>query len=108
MLAALWNWGLGATFTVRPRLSMDWSYLAGSSTSHPTLWSDCFTGLGLVFGAGFFLVSLNMHTSHGLVRIAIMEKTWAFIVSRSNFLMGRASIAVPAVVTGDLIFGLLL
>lgn len=105
--AAFWNWILAIAFLTLPRISMDYFYVAGPYIPESMLWFDSFMGLIFAFGIGFYLVSLNPRENHGLIKMAVFEKVWVFIIGLSNFLTATASIWVFAVVLGDLIFGLL-
>ncbi len=107
MVAALWNWALAVTFLVLPRIDIAYFSLAGDTIPPTLLWFDSFMGLVFAFGIGFYLVSLDMKTNHGLIMIASFEKVWVFIVGFSYFLLAEASILVALIVFGDLIFGLL-
>jgi len=74
----------------------------------PTLlWFDCFFGLTIAFGLGFYFISRSVAENHGLVKIAIFEKTWVFVMGLYYFLIAQASIWVLVVVSGDLLFGIL-
>lgn len=105
--AAIWNWVLAVVFLTLPRIDISYFWLAGDTIPPTLLWFDCFMGLVFGFGIGFYLISRNTAENHGLIQIAVFEKCWVFIVGLYYFLMAEASVFVLAVVTGDLIFGLL-
>ena len=107
LVADLWNWILAVTFLTLPRIDIHYFSLAGDTIPPTLLWFDCFMGLVFAFGIGFYLISLDMHKNHGLVMIAVFEKVWVFVIGLYYFLIAEASALVLAVVTGDLIFGLL-
>ncbi len=106
-VAALWNWILSVLFLTLPRIDITYFYLGGNTIPPTLLWFDCLMGLIFAFGIGFYLIGLDPQKNHGLVQIAIFEKTWVFIVGLGYFLIGQASALLAAVVTVDLIFGLL-
>ncbi len=106
-VAALWNWILSVTFLILPRIDINYFHLAGDTIPPTLLWFDCFMGLVFAFGIGFYVVGLDSTANHGLVKIAIFEKVWVFVIGLYYFAIGQASATVLAVVTGDLIFGLL-
>ncbi len=105
--AAIWNWVLAVVFLVLPRIDINYFMIAGDTIPPTLLWFDSFMGLVFVFGIGFYLISLNITENHGLIRVAIFEKVWVFIIGLYYFLLTEASVWVLAVVTGDLVFGLL-
>ncbi|TFF83794.1 hypothetical protein EU524_01855 [Candidatus Thorarchaeota archaeon] len=106
-VAALWNWILAISFLVLPLMSMDYFTLFGLPIPNTLLWFDCFFGLVFAFGLGFYIISKSTKENHGLIQIAVFEKTWVFLMGLGFFLIGEASIWVIVVVVGDLIFGLL-
>jgi hypothetical protein len=107
LLAALWNWILGAAFFVLPRIDVGYFAVTGLVIPNTFLWFDSFVGLVFVFGLGFYFVSQNMMENHGLIKMAVFEKSWVFIAGVAWFFLGQASILVVLFVTVDLIFGLL-
>ena len=107
VIAAIWNWALAVMFLVLPRISMNYFYLGGPAIPNVLIWFDCFMGLVFAFGVGFYLVSLNPKQNYGLIEIAVLEKTWVFIVGLLYFLVGQASALLLGIVSGDLVFGLL-
>lgn len=107
LIAALWNWILATSFLILPILSMDYFTLFGLPIPNTMLWFNSFFGLVFAFGIGFYIISRNIRENHGLIQIAVFEKTWVFLMGLSFFLIGEASIWVIVVVLGDLIFGIL-
>ncbi len=107
LTAALWNWILGAAFFVLPRIDVGYFPSTGLVIPNTLLWFDSFVGLVFVFGLGFYFVSQNMMENHGLIKMAVFEKSWVFLVGVAWFFLGQASILVVLFVTVDLIFGLL-
>ncbi|MHA1770951.1 MAG: hypothetical protein ACTSYL_07260 [Candidatus Thorarchaeota archaeon] len=107
LVAAIWNWILAVTFLILPRIDINYFSLAGDTIPPTLLWFDEFMGLVFAFGIGFYIISLDIHQNHGLIQISIFEKVWVFIIGVSYFLVSQASILLVAIVTGDLIFGLL-
>ncbi len=107
LAAAVWNWTLGIVFLVLPRIDINYFTLTGLVIPNTMLWFDSFMGLILVFGFGFFLVSRNMMENHGLIMMAIFEKSWVFIAPMAWFFLGQGSIWVVVFASGDLLFGLL-
>ncbi len=106
-IAALWNWILAIIFLILPRIDINNFYIAGDTIPPTLLWFDSLMGLIFAFGIGFFFVSLDVKQNHGLIKAAIFEKCWVFIMGVYYFLVGQATVWVALVVTGDLIFGLL-
>jgi len=107
LTAAIWNWILGAAFFMLPRIDMGYFTLTGLVIPNSLLWFDSFVGLVFIFGIGFFLVSQNMMENHGIIKMALFEKNWVFIVGVVWFLFGQAPLLVVAFVTVDFFFGLL-
>ena len=107
LTAALWNWILGAAFFVLPRIDVGYFTSTGLVIPNTLLWFDSFVGLVFVFGLGFYFVSQNMMENHGLIKMAVFEKSWVFLVGVAWLFLGQASILVVLFVTVDLIFGLL-
>jgi hypothetical protein len=106
-IAAIWNWVLAILFLVLPRIDIGYFGISGNIVPPTFLWFDCFMGLVFAFGIGFYLVSLNPEKNRDLLLIAIFEKCWVFVIGLYYFITGEASAWVLAVVTGDLLFGLL-
>lgn len=107
LTAALWNWILGIAFFVLPRIDIGYFTATGLVVPNTFLWFDSFLGLVFIFGIGFFLVSRNMMENHGIIKMALFEKSWVFIAGVGWFFLGQASTLVVFFVTVDLIFGLL-
>jgi hypothetical protein len=107
LTAAIWNWILGAAFFILPRIDVGYFTATGLIVPNTLLWFDSFVGLVFIFGIGFFLVSQNMMENHGIIKMALFEKNWVFIVGVAWFILGQASILVVAFVTVDFVFGLL-
>ena len=107
LTAAIWNWVLGAAFFILPRIDIGYFTLTGLVIPNTLLWFDSFVGLVFIFGIGFFLVSQNIMENHGIIKMALFEKNWVFIVGVVWFFLGQASLLVVAFVTVDFFFGLL-
>jgi hypothetical protein len=107
LTAAIWNMILGAAFFILPRIDVGYFTATGLIIPNTLLWFDSFVGLIFIFGIGFYLVSQNMMENHGVIKMALFEKNWVFIVGVSWFIMGQASFLVVVFVTVDFIFGLL-
>jgi hypothetical protein len=107
LVAALWNWTLGIAFLILPRININYFSWTGLIIPNTMLWFDSFMGLVIAFGIGFFIISKSVKENHGLIQVAIFEKTWVFLVGMFWFFFGQASFWVVGFVTGDLIFGLL-
>jgi hypothetical protein len=108
IIAAIWNWILAIGFLILPRIDIGYFAIAGPVDPPNTmLWFDSFFGLVFAFGLGFYLISRSTKENHGLIQIAVFEKTWVFVMGLIYFLLGQASIWVIVVVIGDLLFGLL-
>jgi len=107
-VAAVWNWILSLSFLILPRIDIAYFSIAGPMAPPPTLlWFDCFFGLTIAFGLGFYIISRSTTENHGLIEIAIFEKAWVFVIGLYYFLIAQASIWVLVVVSGDLLFGIL-
>jgi len=107
LTAALWNWILAITFFTLPRIDVGYFAAFGLEIPNTLLWFDSLMGLIFIFGIGFYFVSQNMMENHGLIKMAVFEKFWFFLVGVSWFFLGQASLWVVLVVTVDLIFGIL-
>ncbi|MFX1604850.1 MAG: hypothetical protein ACFFDD_02980 [Promethearchaeota archaeon] len=107
LVAALWNWVLAIAFLILPRINMNYFLAVGLVVPNTMLWFDSFMGLIFAFGLGFFFVSKGVKENHGLIQMAIFEKSWVFLIPALWFVFGQASIWVIAFATVDLIFGLL-
>lgn len=106
-IAAFWNWILGAAFFVLPRIDVGYFTATGLVIPNTLLWFDSFVGLVFVFGLGFYFVSQNMMENHGLIKMAVFEKSWVFLVGVGWVFLGQASFLVVLFVTVDLTFGIL-
>jgi hypothetical protein len=106
-IAAIWNWVLAVTFLILPRIDINNFYIAGDTIPPTLLWFDGFMGLVFAFGIGFYYVSRNIRENHGLIVAASFEKVYVFLIGLVYYLLSQASIWVVAVVTGDLVFGML-
>lgn len=96
------------SFLILPRIDLAYFSLAGPMAPPPTLlWFDSFFGLVFAFGLGFYLISKSLTENHGLVKIAIFEKVWVFLMGLYYFLIAQASLWVLVIVSGDLLFGIL-
>ena len=107
LLAALWNWTLAIAFMILPRIDINYFLATGLDIPNTMLWFDSFMGLVFVFGLGFYFVSKSVKENHGLIQMAIFEKTWVFLIGVFWFILGQASILVVLFVSVDLIFGFL-
>jgi hypothetical protein len=107
LTAAFWNWILAIIFFVLPRLDEEYFTATGLVIPNTLLWFDSFVGLVFIFGIGFFLVSQNMMENHGIIKMAVCEKSWVFVAGLAWFFWGQASILVVMFVTVDLFFGVL-
>ena len=107
LTAAIWNWTLAIAFLVLPRIDMNYFLVTGLVIPNTMLWFDSFMGLVFAFGLGFYFVSRNVKENHGLIQMAVFEKTWVFLIAILWFVFGQASILVIAFATVDMIFGLL-
>ncbi len=107
LIAALWNWTLAIAFFVLSRIDVGYFAAFGLEIPNTLLWFDSLMGLIFVFGIGFFFVSQNMMENHGLIMMAVFEKTWFFLACVAWFFLGQASLWVVLVVTIDSIFGIL-
>ncbi|MHA2352764.1 MAG: hypothetical protein ACXABX_06555 [Candidatus Thorarchaeota archaeon] len=107
LLAAIWNWTLAIAFLVLPRIDINYFPATGLVIPNTMLWFDSFMGLVFAFGLGFYFVSKSVKENHGLIQMAVFEKTWVFLVGVAWFILGQASILVVGFVVGDLIFGFL-
>ena len=82
--------------------------IAGPVAPPPTLlWFDSLFGLVFAFGLIAYFIGKSTAENEGLIKIAIFEKIWVFIIGVYYFLISQASLLVVAVVSGDLLFGLL-
>ncbi len=96
------------SFLILPRIDPAYFSIAGPMAPPPTLlWFDSFFGLVFAFGLGFYFISRSTTENHGLVKMAIFEKAWVFVMGLYYFLIAQASIWVLVVVSGDLLFGIL-
>ncbi len=107
LIAALWNWTLAIAFFALPRIDVGYFAAFGLEIPNTMLWFDSLMGLIFVFGIGFYFVSQNMMENHGLIMMALFEKTWIFLAGVSWFFLGQASLWVVLFATVDLIFGIL-
>ena len=107
-VAAVWNWILAAGFLILPRIDIGYFSIAGPVAPPSTLlYFDSLFGLVFAFGLIAYLISKSTVQNHGLIKIAIFEKFWVFIMGLYYFLVSQASFLVVAVVSGDLLLGLL-
>jgi len=107
LTAALWNWIFAIAFLVLPRIDMNYFLVTGLVIPNTMLWFDSFMGLVFAFGLGFYFVSRNLKENHGLIQMAVFEKTWVFLIAILWSVFGQASIWVIAFATVDMVFGLL-
>jgi hypothetical protein len=107
LAAAIWNWTLAIAFLVLPRIDINYFLATGLVIPNTMLWFDSFMGLVFAFGLGFYFVSKSVKENHGLIQMAVFEKTWVFLIGVVWFILGHASIWVVLFVTVDLIFGFL-
>jgi len=107
LTAAIWNMILGAAFFILPRIDVGYFATTGLVIPNTFLWFDSFVGLVFIFGIGFYLVSQNMMENDGIIKMALFEKNWVFIVGVAWFILGQASLLVVVFVTVDFVFGLL-
>jgi len=107
-IAAIWNWILSVSFLILPRVDMSIFSIAGPVDPPPTLlWFDSLFGLVFAFGLIAYFISKSTAENQGLIKIAIFEKIWVFIIGVYYFIILQASALVVLVVSGDLLFGLL-
>ena len=107
LTAALWNWILAIIFFVLPRIDEEYFTATGLVIPNTLLWFDSFVGLLFIFGIGSLFVSQNILENHGIIKMAIFEKSWVFVAGIAWFFWGQASILVVVFVAVDLFFGVL-
>lgn len=61
----------------------------------------------LIFGIGYYFVSKDIHSNHGIVKIGILGKAGVFIIFMTDFIWGAGTLFTTLIATADLLFGFL-
>jgi hypothetical protein len=103
-IGAIWNWVATLTFAI------GWKFLFplfGMASPNYLVFYMLFLGLCFVYGIGYFWVSRDISSNHGIVRMGIIGKLLVF----TGFLIAWVMGEVPLIIVGsgvvDLIFAIL-
>lgn len=103
-IGAIWNWVATLTFAI------GWKFLFplfGMASPNYLVFYMLFLGLCFVYGIGYFWVSRDISSNHGIVRMGIIGKLLVF----AGFLLAWVMGEVPLIIVGsgivDLIFAIL-
>ena len=103
-IGAIWNWVATLTFAI------GWKFLFplfGMASPNYLVFYMLFLGLCFVYGIGYFWVSRDISSNHGIVRMGIIGKLLVF----AGFLIAWVMGEVPLIIVGsgiiDLIFAML-
>lgn len=103
-IGAIWNWVATLTFAI------GWKFLFplfGMASPNYLVFYMLFLGLCFVYGIGYFWVSRDISSNHGIVRMGIIGKLLVF----AGFLIAWVMGEVPLIIVGsgvvDLIFAIL-
>jgi len=74
----------------------------------PSLYfAHSFFVLVIIFGIGFYLVSVNIDKNHGIALMGVIGKYLVVLIYISYMAIGEAGIAGLPIIIGDFIFGCL-
>jgi len=108
LVAAIWNWIIGLLFIIVSILAMLLAATLFEIAIPPSLvFIHTFFGFVFVFGFGFYFVSIDINNNRGIVKMAVIEKLFVFIVFLFYFIVGDLNFlgVIPVII--DLIFGCL-
>lgn len=108
LIAAIYNWIAGAFIII---LSIFFLPLAISITemeAPPSLvFLHSFLGLIIVFGIGFYLISMDIDKYYTIAIIGTIEKYVIVFIWTIYILIGEAGTFALSIIIGDFIFGCL-
>lgn len=103
-IGAIWNWVATLTFAIGWKILFP---LFGMASPNYLVFYMLFLGLCFVYGIGYFWVSRDISSNHGIVRMGIIGKLLVF----AGFLIAWVMGEVPLIIVGsgivDLIFAIL-
>jgi hypothetical protein len=103
-IGALWNWVASLTFAI------GWKFLFplfGMALPNYLVFYMLFLGLCFVFGIGYFWVSRDISSNHGIVRMGIIGKLLVFVGFLIAWYMGELPLIIVSAGFVDFIFALL-
>ena len=107
LVGAIWNIVLGVIYILTSLLLEGSFEIAGLEEPPSLVFYHLFFGIVIIYGIGYYLVSINLDQNHGIVLMGILGKFWVFFLSGFYYLAGDFNLfgIVPSI--GDLIFALL-
>ena len=102
--AALFNWG--AVLLFLPALGIA-RHLGIDPAPAGTIFEDIGLAAVIVFGAGYWMVGNAPERHRGIIHIGLIGKLMVVAIVCAHYLAGSASLALAAVVSGDLIYAAL-
>ena len=103
-IGAIWNWVATISFAVGYKFVFP---LFGMELPKYPIFFLLFLGLAFVFGIGYYWVSRDIFTNHGIVKMGIIGKlivfllfSWAWLTGEIHFIPASAGIV-------DLLFAIL-
>lgn len=108
-LAALWNTGIALTglFFTDFSIALFFGEAAITANFLALLMFKLFMAAIMVFGAGYYLVSLELMLNRGVIWMGLASKLILFVVFIFLFLLGKASLIAMLALTGDFLWSLL-
>ncbi len=103
-IGAIWNWVATLTFAI------GWKFLFplfGMAFPNYLVFYMLFLGLCFVFGIGYFWVSRDISSNHGIVRMGIIGKLLVFVGFLIAWYMGEVALIIVGAGVVDLIFAIL-
>ncbi|MFW9990475.1 MAG: hypothetical protein ACFFD4_00305 [Candidatus Odinarchaeota archaeon] len=108
LIGAVWNVILGLAFILTSIFMLETGFdLFGVIVPSSLMFYHLFFGAVIIFGVGYYLVSVDLDKNHGVVIIGVIAKIWVFVITGYYFFIGDINILGVAPAVGDLIFAIL-
>ncbi|MHA1129294.1 MAG: hypothetical protein ACTSRC_12410 [Candidatus Helarchaeota archaeon] len=76
LFIAIWNWAIGLSFVfLWPRFATQF----GLTMPSTPIWIELFLWFVFIIGFGYFLVSRDLGSNHGLILVGLLMKVTVFI-----------------------------
>lgn len=102
LIAALFNWAIGAAFIAAPDLVYAYGMPGDPPANHAFLY--LFALLVILFGVGYFWGYLDLEKNAPIIRLGALGKTTLFIAGVPLYATGQIGELLLVAVTADLLF----
>ena len=102
LVAAIFNWVIGAVFVAAPDLV--YAYGLGAPTPENLTVLYLFALLVILFGVGYFWGYRDLNANRQVIKLGAIGKTLVFLTVAVLYFMGQATALLAAVAAADLAF----